>query len=89
MSGMSLFVEAKRRRGELAMYVLPKGLESVWIMARGKGWVFKTGNWGEGLVRGLLSLWVSSFWFHWFFFWQLTALGMAMVMVCGSACLSG
>jgi hypothetical protein len=51
MSGLSLFVEAKRRRGELAMYVLPKGLESVWIMARGKGWVFKTGNWGEGLVR--------------------------------------
>lgn len=37
------------------MYVLPKGLESVWIMARGKGWVFKTGNWGEGLV-GVFSL---------------------------------
>jgi hypothetical protein len=50
MSGLSLFVEAKRRRGELAMYVLPKGLESAWIMARGKGWVFKTGNWGESLV---------------------------------------
>lgn len=53
MSGLSLFVEAKRRRGELAMYVLPKGLESVWIMARGKGWVFKTGNWGEGLLTAL------------------------------------
>ena len=54
MSGLSVLVEAKRRRGELAMYVLPKGLESVWIMARGRGLVFKTGNWGEGLVRVFL-----------------------------------
>lgn len=60
-SGLSLFLEQKRRRGELAMYVLPKGLESAWVMARGKGWVFRTGKWGETL---------------------LTALGMAMVMVC-------
>lgn len=53
MAGLSLFVEAKRRRGELAMYVLPKGLESAWVMARGKGLVFRTGNWGE--------MWVSIF----------------------------
>lgn len=51
MAGLSLFVEAKRRRGELAMYVLPKGLESAWIMARGKGLVFRTGNLGEMWVR--------------------------------------
>ena len=50
LAGLSLFVEEKRRRGELAMYVLPKGLESLWIMARGKGLVFKTGNWGDMLV---------------------------------------
>lgn len=50
-AGLSLFVEEKRRRGELAMYVLPKGLESMWVMARGKGWVFRTGKWGEVLVR--------------------------------------
>jgi len=51
IAGISLFVEEKRRRGELAMYVLPKGLESAWVMARRKGWVFKTGNQG--------SMWVS------------------------------
>ena len=50
LTGISLFVEEKRRRAELAMYVLPKGLESAWIMARGKGYVFKTGNYGESLV---------------------------------------
>jgi len=50
LCGLSLFVEEKRRRGELAMYVLPKGLESAWIMARGKGWVFRTGNFGEMIV---------------------------------------
>ncbi|KAF9076157.1 hypothetical protein BDP27DRAFT_1389599 [Rhodocollybia butyracea] len=35
-SGLALFVEEKRRRPELAMYVLPKGLESLWIVATGK-----------------------------------------------------
>lgn len=52
-AGLSLFVEDKRRRGELAMYVLPKGLESAWIMLRGKGLVFKTGNWGDMLLTSL------------------------------------
>ena len=51
LSGMSLFLEAKRRRGELAMYVLPKALESAWVMARGKGLVFRTGEYGQVLVR--------------------------------------
>jgi len=40
------------------MYVLPKGLESAWIMARGKGYVFKTGNYGESLVR--VQIWMFS-----------------------------
>ncbi|KAL0950380.1 hypothetical protein HGRIS_010342 [Hohenbuehelia grisea] len=52
-SGLSLFVEAPRRRGELAMYVLPKGLESAWIVARGKGLVFPTGNYGEILLTAI------------------------------------
>ncbi|KAF8806205.1 hypothetical protein BYT27DRAFT_7243013 [Phlegmacium glaucopus] len=52
-SGLSLFVEEKRRRGELAMYVLPKGLESVWVTARGKGWVFRTGKWGDVILTAL------------------------------------
>ncbi|THH14186.1 hypothetical protein EW146_g6121 [Bondarzewia mesenterica] len=53
LSGLSLFVEARRRRGELAMYVLPKGLESVWVMARGKGLVFRTGEFGEALLTAI------------------------------------
>lgn len=32
------------------MYVLPKGLESAWLTARGRGWVGRTGRWGEVLV---------------------------------------
>ncbi|KAG6811590.1 hypothetical protein H0H92_006713 [Tricholoma furcatifolium] len=56
MAGLSVLVEERRRRGELAMYVLPKGLESAWVMLRGKGWVFRTGNWGEMAVCLLGSL---------------------------------
>ncbi|KAF8303370.1 hypothetical protein DL93DRAFT_2102442, partial [Clavulina sp. PMI_390] len=37
--GLSLFVEEPRRRAELAMYVLPRGLESAWSIMRGKGYV--------------------------------------------------
>lgn len=51
LSGLSVFVEEKRRRGELAMYVLPKGLESVWATARGRGLIFGMGRYGEALVR--------------------------------------
>ncbi|KAF9441977.1 hypothetical protein P691DRAFT_711032 [Macrolepiota fuliginosa MF-IS2] len=52
-SGLSLFVEEKRRRAELAMYVLPKGLESFWVTLRGHGLVFKTGKWGEVLLTAI------------------------------------
>jgi len=52
-SGLSLFVEEKRRRGELAMYVLPKGLESLWVAARGKGLVFRTGKWGDVILAAM------------------------------------
>lgn len=38
------------------MYVLPKGLESAWVMARGKGWVFRTGQHGELIVSGIPTL---------------------------------
>lgn len=30
---LSLFVEEKKRRKELAMYVLPKGLEALWSVS--------------------------------------------------------
>ena len=53
VSGLALFVEEKRRRGELAMYVLPKALESIWVTARGKGLVFRTGKWGDVILAAL------------------------------------
>jgi len=55
ISALSLFVEEKRRRGELAMYVLPKSLESAWLTARGKGLVFQTGHLGEMLVSAQIQ----------------------------------
>jgi len=38
-SCLSLLVEEKRRRAELAMYVLPRALESAWSSARKRAWV--------------------------------------------------
>ena len=38
----------------MVMYVLPKGFESLWIALRGRGLVFRTGDWGEILVRLIL-----------------------------------
>ncbi|KAI9508117.1 hypothetical protein F5148DRAFT_980304 [Russula earlei] len=49
-AGLSLFVEAKHRRGELTMYALPKGLESAWIALRGRGLVLHTGKYGNPLL---------------------------------------
>lgn len=49
LSGLALFVEERRRRAELAMYVLPKALESAWIVARGKVGM-KPWRGGEGIV---------------------------------------
>ena len=60
LSGLSIFVEEKRRRGELTMYVLPKGLESVWATARGRGLIFETGKYGEALVSLIRSIIVYS-----------------------------
>ena len=51
-----MLIEAKHRRGELAMYVLPKGLESAWVAARGKGLVFRTGKHGSALVGHCRSM---------------------------------
>lgn len=53
LAGLSLFIEDPRRRAELAMYVLPKGLESAWSSARGKGYVMRTGELGDALVSGV------------------------------------
>jgi len=62
ITGLSLFVEEKRRRGELAMYVLPKGLESAWVMARGKGLVCGTGQYGEMILTAIgMSMVMSTY----------------------------
>ncbi|KAJ7717024.1 hypothetical protein B0H16DRAFT_1612354 [Mycena metata] len=53
LAGLALLLEEERRRAELAMYVLPKGLESVWVAARGRGLVFRTGNWGESVLTAM------------------------------------
>jgi len=52
-TGLALFVEDERRRAELAMYVIPKALESLWVVARGRGLVFRTGNWGESVLAAV------------------------------------
>ena len=51
LSGLSLFVEEKRRRPELSMYVLPKALESFYRVARGKVGVKQKG--GESLLAAV------------------------------------
>lgn len=53
LAGLSLFIEDPRRRAELAMYVLPKGLESAWTAARGRGYVVRTGELGKALVSDI------------------------------------
>ncbi|KAH8827303.1 hypothetical protein DL96DRAFT_1498861 [Flagelloscypha sp. PMI_526] len=54
MTGLALFWEAKHRRGELAMYVLPKAMESAWRIgtgkARGLAGLKKTGDKGVGNI---------------------------------------
>ena len=35
------------------MYVLPKGLESAWVMARGKRLVPRTGQYGEAVLSAV------------------------------------
>jgi len=61
LSGFSLLVEAKHRRPELAMYVLPKGLESAWRVASGKGIVYGPKKYGEALVKKNLSWGFSAY----------------------------
>jgi len=51
--GLSLFVETKHRRGELAMYALPKALDSAWVSLRGRGLVLHTGKYGSPLLTAI------------------------------------
>jgi hypothetical protein len=70
LAGLPLFVEERRRRAELAMYVMPKALESAWKVARGKGYLpGSEATRRSGLGETLL-----------------TAIGMAMVMVRSAYC---
>ncbi|ORY90918.1 hypothetical protein BCR35DRAFT_261329 [Leucosporidium creatinivorum] len=58
---ISLFIEEKKRRGELAMYVLPRGMESLWSVLRRRSYVpFVPG--GEVLMTSLgLSMVMSTY----------------------------
>jgi len=60
LAGLALFVEEKRRRAELAMYVLPKALESAWIIGRGKVGVLKGWKGGEGVLTAVAMAMVMS-----------------------------
>jgi len=51
--GMSLFVEEPRRRAELAMYVLPRGLESAWSMMRNRGYVPLSVPFGDAVLSSV------------------------------------
>jgi hypothetical protein len=63
LCGLSLLVEAPKRRAELAMYVMPKALESAWVTARGRGWVHGGGRTGASLLcaAGMGMVMVSVF----------------------------
>jgi hypothetical protein len=52
-AGTAASLEEPRRRAELALYVLPKALESAWAIARGKGYVRPMGVWGDVLLAGI------------------------------------
>ncbi|KAK4052186.1 hypothetical protein OIV83_002481 [Microbotryomycetes sp. JL201] len=58
---LSLFIEEKKRRGELAMYVLPRSLESLWSVLRRRSYVpFVPG--GEVLMTSIgLSMVMSTY----------------------------
>ncbi|EJD53160.1 hypothetical protein AURDEDRAFT_180722 [Auricularia subglabra TFB-10046 SS5] len=62
MTGMSLFVEAPRRRGELAMYVMPKALESYWTMYMRKLGVKKIFRGSESLFTAVaMGMFMSTY----------------------------
>ena len=59
MCGWALLVEDARRRTELTMYVLPRALESAWIVLRGKGVLpFVPG--GDSLVSQKISCFLGA-----------------------------
>lgn len=87
LAGLSLFIEDPRRRAELAMYVLPKSLESAWSSARGKGYVMRTGELGDALVSDISTdhyTCTRASLTHFSYSLQLTAIGMGMIMVSAS-----
>jgi hypothetical protein len=53
ISGLTVLLEEPRRRAELALYVLPKALESAWGVARGRGYVSQMGWAGDALLAGV------------------------------------
>lgn len=54
-TGLAMFLEEKKRRAELAMYVLPKAMESWYNIATGKvgNGGFRAGKPGEALLTAM------------------------------------
>ena len=51
--GTPMIMEEKRRRAMFLLYVLPRALESVWVLLRSAGWAPNTGRYGSTLVSFL------------------------------------
>ncbi|KAG0324222.1 hypothetical protein BGZ99_002054 [Dissophora globulifera] len=58
-AGTSIFVEQESRRAELAMYVLPKAAESLYMILYRKNWVKGFKNWDVMLFSFSMSLIMS------------------------------
>ncbi|OQS06633.1 hypothetical protein THRCLA_01326 [Thraustotheca clavata] len=52
VSSFSIFIEAKSRRSELALYVLPRAVDSLFIMLRDKRWLADV-PYGEVMLFGI------------------------------------
>ncbi|KAJ3101565.1 hypothetical protein HK100_004519 [Physocladia obscura] len=62
-SGLSILIERKDRRAELAMYVLPKGLQSLFLVLQRRKWVFHVR--GSETVTCCLAMGVLMTFYQW------------------------
>ncbi|KAJ3021611.1 hypothetical protein HKX48_008180 [Thoreauomyces humboldtii] len=59
IASSSIFLEQKGRRAELAMYVLPKGLQSLWLVLHQRGCVFKVPYFEVWMASGAMGMLMS------------------------------
>jgi hypothetical protein len=63
ISGLSILIEEKRRRSELALFVLPKAAESLYEIWYQHKWVVRVPHWEMGMFAVAMAV-VSSFYQH-------------------------